>query len=153
MTRMRSLTLLFGFATLLLPVNSVAQASSTDDASRSGSICVLPNSPKPPTQISPGGMYNPDTLTVHLDNRDGVRWPHKTPVLIESLGLEAKHLVVLTSDGKPIQSVRFKFSDYHDAKLCIISMATKGCSWAIGMTLYGARRRAEPAGNRDSSRA
>jgi len=64
-------------------------------------------------------MYNPDTLTVHLDNRDGVRWPHKTPVLIESLGLEAKHLVVLTSDGKPIQSVRFKFSDYHDAKLCI----------------------------------
>lgn len=119
MTRMRSFTLLFGFATLLLPVNSVAQAASTDDASKSGSICVLPNSPKPPTQISPGGMYNPDTLTVHLDNRDGVRWPYKTPVLIESLGLEAKHLVVLTSDGKPIQSVRFKFSDYHDAKLCI----------------------------------
>ena len=118
MTRMRSFTLLFGFATLLLPVNSVAQAASTDDASKSGSIsfCLTLPSLDP---ISPGGMYNPDTLTVHLDNRDGVRWPHKTPVLIESLGLEAKHLVVLTSDGKPIQSVRFKFSDYHDAKLCI----------------------------------
>ena len=65
---------------------------------------------------------------------------HKTPVLIESLGLET--LVVLTSDGKPIQWVHFKFSDYHDAKLCpFISMATKGCSWAIGLTLYGARRR------------
>jgi hypothetical protein len=34
---------------------------------KTGSICVLPNSPEPPTRISPGGDYNPDTLTIRID--------------------------------------------------------------------------------------
>jgi hypothetical protein len=99
--------------------NAMSQTATTYDVGKSGSICVLPNSPKPPTRISPGGLYNPDTLTVHIDNRETMRWPHKTPALVEGLDLETRHLVVLTSDGKPLQSVRFRFSDYHDARLCI----------------------------------
>src|SRR5712691_8239440 len=104
---------------LFLPSDSVAQATSTETDSASGSICVLPNSPEPPTRISPGGDYNPDTLTVRFDKREPIRWPHKKPVLIENLDIQHDHFVVLTSDGKRIQSFRFKFSDYHDAKLCV----------------------------------
>lgn len=112
-------TVLFACGTLSLPGKFASQATSSDDASKSGSVCVLPNSPEPPARISPGGEYNPDTLTVRVDKQETVRWPHKTPVLIEGLDLQARHLIVLTSNGKPIQSVRFKFSDYHDARLCI----------------------------------
>ena len=50
--------------------NSVAQATSTETDSKVGSICVLPNSSVPPTRISPGGEYNPDTLAVRVDNRE-----------------------------------------------------------------------------------
>ena len=99
--------------------NSVAQATSTETDSKVGSICVLPNSSVPPTRISPGGEYNPDTLAVRVDNREPIRWPHKKPVLIDNLNMQDSHLVMLTSDGKRIQSFRFKFSDYHDAKLCV----------------------------------
>jgi hypothetical protein len=112
-------TVLFACAAVSLPSKFVSQISSTDDAGRSGSICVLPNSPEPPSRISPGGEYSPNTLKVRVDRQEPVRWPHKTPVLIDRLDLQVRHLVVLTSDGKPIQSVRFKFSDYHDTRLCI----------------------------------
>jgi len=84
-----------------------------------GTVCVLPNSPDPPTRISPGGEYNPATLTVRIDKGEPVRWPHKSPVRIKNLSLNERHLVVLTSDGKRIQSLWFRFSDYKDVKLCI----------------------------------
>lgn len=112
-------TVMFVSGGLSLPGISVPQTTQRADTRASGSICVLPNSPEPPSRISPGGMYNPETLTVHVDNRENVRWQHKTPVVIEGLDSQAKHLVVLIYDGKPIQSVRFKFSDYHDEKHCV----------------------------------
>jgi hypothetical protein len=64
-------------------------------------------------------MYNPDTLTVRVDKGELIRWPHKEPVLIEGLNLQDNHLVVLTSDGKRIQSFRFKFAKEDDTMLCI----------------------------------
>jgi hypothetical protein len=48
-----------------------------------------------------------------------IRWPHKKPVLIEGFSLQDNHLVVLTSDGKRIQSFRFKFAREDDSRLCI----------------------------------
>jgi TonB family protein len=56
---------------------------------------------------------------VRVDKREPISWPHKKPLLIENLDMRDNHLVVLTSDGKQIQSFRFKFSDYNDAKLCV----------------------------------
>ena len=103
---------------LCFHTDSAAQATSID-GNKSGSICVLPNPLEPPTKISPGGAYNPDTLTVRVAEQESIRWPHKKPVLIDGLDLQEQHLVVLTSDGKRIQSFRFKFSEYHDAKLCM----------------------------------
>ena len=111
--------ILFVCGALSLPCNSFAQATSTETDGKVGSICVLPNSPEPPTRISPGGDYNPDTLTVRVDKREPIRWPHQKPVLIENLDTRDNHLVALTSDGKRIQSFRLRFSDYHDAKLCL----------------------------------
>jgi hypothetical protein len=103
----------------LLPASCLAQPASTEPNASSGAVCVLPNSPEPPTRISPGGEYNPATLTVRIDKRESIRWPHKKPVVIDGLGLEDSHMVVLTSDSKRIQSFRFKFSEYRDEKLCI----------------------------------
>jgi hypothetical protein len=64
-------------------------------------------------------MYNPDALTIRVDKRELVRFPHKQPVLIKGLNLRENHLVVLTSDNKRIQSLRLKFAEADDAKLCI----------------------------------
>jgi len=104
---------------LSLPTHSVAQAASPETSSNLGSICVLPNSPERPTRFSPGGEYNPYTFTVRVDKRRSILWPHEKPLFIENLDMQDDHLVVLTSDGKRIQSFRFKFSDYNDAKLCV----------------------------------
>jgi hypothetical protein len=112
-----ALSLLFGG--LSFPGNAAAQTASIEGNGKSGSICVLPNSPDPPTRISPGGEYNPDTLTVRVDKRQSIRWPHKDPVLIEGLDLQERHLLVLTSDGKRIKSLRFRFSEEDDARLCL----------------------------------
>jgi len=63
-------------------------------------------------------MYNPDTMTVRIDKRAAIRWPRKTPTIIDDLDLQGNHLIVLASDGRQIMSARFRFSDYHDARLC-----------------------------------
>lgn len=111
-------TVLLASVALMGMGNSIAQTPPANDASGRGSICVLPNSPDPPTWISPGGNYNPNTLTVRIDSRDTMHWPHKTPILIDALDLQEKHLIVLTSDGRQIMSARFRFSNYHDVHLC-----------------------------------
>jgi hypothetical protein len=113
-----SLVILLVSSVLAFPNSSVAQ-TAVEMNSGAGSICVLPNSPEPPTRISPGGEYNPQTLTVHVDHKKLISWPHKEPVLIEGLDLRKRHLVVLTSDGKRIESFFFKFSKSDDARLCI----------------------------------
>lgn len=87
--------------------------------SQSGTICVLPNPPEPPTRYSPGGKYDPDTLTARIDRREAIRWPHKSPLRIGGLALDDRHLVVLTSDGKRIQSFWFKFADADNGRLCM----------------------------------
>jgi hypothetical protein len=112
-----AISLLFG--RLSFPSNGAAQTMPVAESNKTGSICVLPNSPEPPTRISPGGEYNPDTLMVRVDKRESLRWPHKSRLLIDGLDLQERHLVVLTSDGKRIQSFRFKFSKEDDARLCM----------------------------------
>jgi hypothetical protein len=94
-------TLQLVLAVLLLSAVSSfrSKAAAQTTSLKGGSLCVLPNSPDPPTRISPGGEYNPATLTVRVDKRQSIRWPHKEPVLVDSLALQKHHLVILTSDG------------------------------------------------------
>jgi hypothetical protein len=113
------------FFTLLWPIVASGQASLGEAASavrdqpQLGILCVLPNSSDPPVRTSPGGEYNPATLTVSVDQRAPTRWPHTSPVRIENLTLNDRHLIVLKSDGKRIQSFRFRFSDYGESNLCV----------------------------------
>lgn len=114
---MKTVVLLFIMA--LLALTASGQSMSGEMEQKSGSVCVLPNSPERPTRISPGGDYNPATLRIRVDTREPILWPHRKPTLIDDLDAEQSHMVVLTSDGKRIQSFRFKFSEEHDDKLCI----------------------------------
>jgi hypothetical protein len=84
-----------------------------------GTVCVAPNSEKPPTRTSPGQDYNPATLLLKIDDRDLVHWPHKESLKIDDLDTTKRHLVVLTSDGKRIQSFWFRFSDFKVVDLCM----------------------------------
>ena len=93
--------------------------SSGQAQQKVGSICVAPNSSEHPTMISPGGDYNPATLLLKIDHREEIPWPHEKPVSVKELTLEEPHLIVLTSDGKRIQSFRFRFSEYPNAELCM----------------------------------
>ena len=82
-----------------------------------GTVCVGPVSPESPTRASPGGFYNPATLTVRIDKEKPIVGPHKDCVKVGDLDLSKRHLVVVSSDGKPIQSLWFRFSE-GSADLC-----------------------------------
>jgi hypothetical protein len=109
--RLRAATITLWIAFLLYPALSAETGR--------GTICVLPNSAEPPTLVSPGGSYNPDTLMLRIDKRQAVPWPHKKGLKIEGLDLKERHFVVLLSDGKRIQSSWFRFSDFKSADLSI----------------------------------
>jgi hypothetical protein len=75
-----------------------------------GTVCVGPVSPERPTIGQMGGFYNPATLTVRIDKGQPIIGPHKECIKIGDLDLSKRHLVVVSSDGKPIQSLWFRFS-------------------------------------------
>jgi hypothetical protein len=104
-----------------------------------GTICVLPNSPNPPIRISPGGEYNPSTLTIGLDQRPPVAWPHKSKVKIEEIPLVGRHLITLRSDGKRIQSFWFSFSRYKDTMLCVSYDGYQGVQFGDKYDTYWCR--------------
>jgi hypothetical protein len=101
-----------------------------------GTVCVIPNSTMPPRLISPGGSYNPKTLQLKIDKREAVLWPHKDTLKIEDLDLKERHLIVLLSDGKRIQSFRFRFADFGAARLCMSFDGYQGVQLQVGGTTY-----------------
>jgi len=54
-----------------------------------------------------------------IDKQQAISWPHKESLKIEGLEFKKRHLVVLTSDGKRIESFWFKFADFKSADLCV----------------------------------
>ena len=99
-----------------------------------GIVCVVRNSTKPPTLTSPGGSYNPATLKVKIDKRPAVLWPHKEDLKIDNLDLTGRHLVVVISDGKPIQSFWFRFSEFDTTELCMSFDGYQGVQLADAKT-------------------
>jgi len=67
---------------------------------------------------SPGFAYNPATLKFKIDKGDVVVWPHKENLKIEGLDTDERHLIVIISDGKRIQSTWFRFSEFKTMDLC-----------------------------------
>jgi len=88
-----------------------------------GSVCVAariddPFWKEPPTL--PNGEINSHGLKVRVDTGPVEEWPQRKSLKIDGLDTSERHLlVVLDSSGKPIESVRFKFSDYKSTELCM----------------------------------
>ena len=122
-------------AFLLIVFAGVCRSQQT--SSETGAVCVLPNAEEPPTRISPGGEYNPATLTISIDKRPPVAWPHKQSVKIEKLSLSERHLIVLKSDGKRIQSFWFRF-EKNDSRVCVAFDGYQGVQLRNSQGLSGA---------------
>lgn len=101
-----------------------------------GTVCVVWNTTKLPSRISPGGAYNPLTLKVRIDRRPAVLWPHKEDLKIDDLDLTERHLVVVISDGKPIQSFWFRFSAFSTTELCMSFDGYQGVQLADAKTSH-----------------
>ncbi len=68
----------------------------------------------------PNGQINSHGLSVKIDKRPAVAWPDRKSLKLDGLDMSEQHtLVVLSSNGKPIESVRFKFSGYKSTELCM----------------------------------
>ncbi len=85
-----------------------------------GAICVLAQPDHLPAGTLMGSVqYNPATLKLRIDKQNAISWPHKENLKINDLGPEERHLLTIMSDGKPVQSVWFRFTS--DLDLCCLS--------------------------------
>ena len=85
---------------------------------KTGILCVIPDPPGCCTLVTV--PFDLKTLMFRIDNGKKTPWPQKTGLKIEGLSLGEKHLVVVYSGGKPIQSFRFRFTDYEETELCLL---------------------------------
>jgi hypothetical protein len=93
-----------------------------------GTVCVLPNPTERPTRISPGGDYNPATLTVRIDKEQQIPWPHQQPVRIENLPWKA---AILSCSRPTVSGFNpFGFGFRTSKKLPYVSILTaiKACN-------------------------
>jgi len=81
-------------------------------------LCVIPDPPGCCQRFTV--PFDLKTLMFRIDNGNKTPWPQKPGLKIEGLSLEEKHLVVVYSGGKAIQSFRFRFTDYKEAGLCLL---------------------------------
>ena len=85
---------------------------------KTGMLCVIPDPPGCCTRVSI--PFDLKTLMFRIDDGKKTPWPQKMGLKIEGLSLEEEHLVVVYSSGKPLQSFRFRFSDYKETELCLL---------------------------------
>ncbi len=108
----------FLVVTLILTLSHLATAQHA-----TGSVCVAARVDDPfwkEAATLPNGQINSHGLRVKIDKRPAVAWPERKSLKIDGLDTSERHvLVVLTSDGKPIESVRFRFSQYNSIELCM----------------------------------
>jgi hypothetical protein len=97
----------------LMAVTLVLLVSISGAAQRgTGGVCVAARIDDP--------FWKEPALKVRVDTRPVEEWPERKSLKIDGLDTSERHLlVVLDSSGKPIESVRFKFSDYKSTDLCM----------------------------------
>lgn len=104
-----------------------------------GSVCVASRADDPWWKVAAPDATNTRGLSVKIDNRSAAPWPRVKSLRLDDLDLQDSHvLVILDANGKPIESVRFKFSSYTKADLCMsydgyqgmqLSEATRRTPW------------------------
>jgi hypothetical protein len=105
-----------GYAAVLV-LMGLLSALSTFAEPKTGMLCVIPDPPGCCTLVTV--PFDLKTLMFRIDNGKKTPWPQKTGFKIEGLSLGQKHLVVVYSGGKPIQSFRFRFTD-KETELCLL---------------------------------
>lgn len=93
-------------------------ALPTSGGPKTGTICVIPDPPGCCEQVTI--PFDHKSLVFRIDNGSKTPWPQKVGLKIEGLNLDEKHLVVVYSRGKPLQSFRFSFTDYKETELCLL---------------------------------
>ena len=104
--------------TLILLISHHASAQQAD-----GSVCVAARVDDPFWKESatlPNGQINSHRLRFKIDKRPAAAWPDRESLRIDGLDTSERHVLsVLGSDGKPIESVKFKFSEFKSTQLCM----------------------------------
>ncbi len=105
-------------AIALLIASLVSPALSAE--SERGSVCVAPIPKGPPrTAATPDLFCGSGKLSLRIDTLQAVPWPNKKSLKIEDLDLNFPHRVVISCDGKPQQSFKFRFSEFKTRELCL----------------------------------
>jgi hypothetical protein len=69
----------------------------------------------------PNGEINSHGLKIRIDKQPAEEWPKRSSLKIEGLDITQLHvLAVLDAKGRPIESIRFKFSSYQSTSLCML---------------------------------
>jgi len=106
-----------GYAAVVVLVGLLS-ALPTPAEPKTGMLCVIPDPPGCCTRVTI--PFDLKTLMFRIDNGKKTPWPQKMGLRIEGLSLRETHLVVVYSGGKPLQSFRFRFSDYKETELCLL---------------------------------
>lgn len=119
----RSTTKLLALAALALAASDAAPAGAQTRRG-AGTVCVAPATLLPEgvgvrSLATPTGEPRARVFKVQIDGRPAVRVSDKAGVKIGGLALGRRHLVRIYGDGKPLESFRFKFSDYSSRELCL----------------------------------
>jgi hypothetical protein len=102
------------FTALLL----LSRASAEDPGS--GTVCVASRVNDPWYKVAPPDATSTRGLSVRIDKRAPVPWPRLKCLRLGDLDLQDSHvLVILDVNRKPVESVRFKFSSFKKADLCM----------------------------------
>ena len=102
---------------VVVGLSVAASAFPTPAQPKTGMLCVIPDPPGCCKLVTI--PFDLKTLMFRIDNGEKTPWPQKTGLKIEGLSLSEKHLVVVYSGGKPIQSFRFRFPS-NETKLCLL---------------------------------
>ena len=113
-------------------------ASATADP-ETGSVCVASRTDDPWWKVAPPAATNTRGFRVKIDKRSAEPWPQRASLKLDGLDLDDVHLlVILDGAGKPVESVRFRFSTFRRADLCMsydgyqgvqLQEATKRTPW------------------------
>lgn len=107
-----------GFALFVTLCVAVLSGAQTAPQPETGVLCVIPDPPGCCDRVSI--PFDLKTLMFRIDNGDKTPWPQKVGSKVEGLSLTEKHLVVVYSREKPIESFRFRFTEYKETELCLL---------------------------------
>jgi hypothetical protein len=97
----------------LISRGSVAQSDR-------GMVCVASRADDPWWKVSVPEATNTRGFRVRIDNRPALPWPKKESLVLGDLDPNERHLLVaMDGSGKPVESVRFRFSQYKSTDLCM----------------------------------